>query len=159
MYSASTQNDNLPILVAEDSDEDFDLLKLAFKRFGIRNEVIRCEQGEEVLPTLERLTESDATLPGLVLLDLNLIGLDGREVLKLLKGSPVYRKIPVVVLSTSSSPKDIDTCYNEGANSYSVKPVDLERFETFVRRLKEYWLDHVILPRASALEQVRRHNV
>lgn len=159
MFSASVENEILPILVAEDSDEDFDLLTLAFKRFGIRNEVIRCERGEEVLPSLERLRGREANLPGLVLLDLNLIGLDGRQVLKQLKGSAVYRKIPVIVLSTSSSPKDIDTCYDEGANSYSVKPVDLERFETFVRRLKEYWLDHVILPRASAFEQVRRHNV
>lgn len=140
-------NETLSILVAEDSDEDFDLLQLAFQRFNITNKVYRCVQGEDVMPLLESLEKDEVGLPGLVLLDLNLVGLDGREVLKLIKKRLPFKRIPVVVFSTSASPKDIETCYAEGANSYSVKPVDLDRFEAFIALLKQYWMDSAILPR------------
>jgi CheY-like chemotaxis protein len=143
-------NDTLSILVAEDSDEDFDMLMLTFKRFGIRNEVIRCQQGEEVIPAIERMKKAHACSPSLIVLDLNLIGLDGREVLKQLKSSPAYKRIPVVVLTTSFNPKDVDYCYEVGANSYSVKPVNIDKFENFVRLLKSYWLDTCVLPHMRA---------
>ncbi len=152
-------NKGLSILIAEDSDEDFDLLLLAFKRFGITNNVIRIQRGEEIMPLLQKMHESEGALPGLILLDLNLIGLDGREVLKHLKASLPFKRIPVVVLSTSSSPKDVEVCYAEGANSYSVKPVDLEKFENFVALIKQYWLENAILPRPSPLDLVRSQHV
>lgn len=154
-----SNNQALPILVAEDSDEDFDMLMMTFKRFGITNEVCRCQQGEEVIPALKILQDRDARFPGLILLDLNLIGIDGREVLKQVKSTPRYKRIPVIVLSTSSSMKDVDVCYEAGANSYSIKPVDLEKFESFVQLLKSYWLEHCVLPQPLAAETIRKHRV
>lgn len=149
-------NESVPLLIVEDSDEDFEILIMTFQKYQISNPVIRCTQGEEVLLFLNDLVSRGQSLPGLILLDLNLIGLDGREVLRQLKDDTTLRKIPVVVLSTSSSPKDVDTCYLYGANSFTVKPVNLEHFERFVKLLKEYWLETAILPRTSSLEFGRK---
>ena len=152
-------NQSLPILIAEDSDEDFDVLVLTFRRCNIVNPVLRCESGEEVLTTLDRISDAKEGLPCLIFLDLNLIGLDGREVLKSLKTSSVYKHIPVIVLTTSANPKDVNFCYEAGANSYSVKPVDLEKFENFIGLIKSYWFDHSVLPMPLATEMSRRNYV
>jgi CheY-like chemotaxis protein len=82
-----------------------------------------------------------------VLLDLNLPGTDGREVLKVVKQDEFLRKIPVIVLTTSSAEDDIQMCYDAGANSYIVKPVELENFIDAVARLRDYWFKIVILPK------------
>ena len=90
--------------------------------------------------------------PGLVLLDLNLPGTDGREVLRILKLDPVLRKIPVIVLTTSSADQDIQRCYDDGANSYVQKPVDLQGFVLAMTRLKEYWFEVAILPKGEGTQ-------
>ncbi len=145
-------NESLSLLIAEDSDEDFELLMSLFADLKIDNPVVRCIAGEEVFKTLEELPRP----PGLILLDLNLIGLDGIEVLKLLKRHEQFRIVPVIILTTSSNPKDIERCYFEGASSYHVKPAGYERMETFVQRFKEYWLEDTILPRVNQFELVRQ---
>lgn len=140
-----------PILVVEDSPEDFEAIKRAFTRARINNPIFHVEEGDDALDYLfQRGTYADARdapRPGLVLLDLNLPGTDGREVLASVKSTPGLRRIPVVVLTTSSDPRDIDACYEAGANSYIQKPVDLSGFMTAMGRLKDYWLELVILPR------------
>ena len=135
-----------PILVVEDSDEDFDVLLMTFEQFDIRHPVLRVAEGRLVTPTLDQRRQNKQDLPGLIILDLNLIGVDGREVLRRLKRDPQFASIPVLVFSTSGSARDINTSYAEGAAAYSIKPVNLERLERFVKALKMFWLEHAVLP-------------
>lgn len=118
------------------------------------NPVRRCEDGEEALDYLyQRNRYSDADKsprPGLILLDLNLPGTDGREVLEEIKQKPELKTIPVIILTTSSHDKDIDNCYMAGANSYIQKPVDLQGFFEAVQRLNDFWFEVVILPQNGA---------
>ncbi|EAU67952.1 response regulator [Stigmatella aurantiaca] len=140
----------MPILVVEDNDEDFDMLQLAFRGASIPNPLFRCADGEETLEFLGHQgryqEEEQAPRPGLVLLDLNLPGMDGRQVLERLKADASLRSIPVIVFSTSDNPRDVQSCYQLGVSAYLLKPVDLDRFERMVRLLKEFWLDFVVLP-------------
>ena len=138
------------ILVVEDNDEDFDMLQLAFQAAAFTQPLQRCTDGEETLELLAR-----APQPSLILLDLNLAGLDGRQVLERLKADAGLRGIPVIVLSTSDNPKDVQSCYQLGASAYLLKPVDLTRFERMVRLLKEFWLEFVILPQEPPRERRR----
>lgn len=142
-----------PILVVEDSPEDFETTLRAFRKAGLRNPMLRCATGDEALDFLHRrgrfVDPVVSPRPGIILLDLNLPGTDGREVLQEIKGCGSLAPIPVVVLTTSSDARDIDACYAAGANSYVQKPVDLDAFMTAMRRLSEYWFDVVMLPRES----------
>lgn len=143
-------NSALPVLVVEDNDEDFDMLQLAFQAAAVSNPLLRCQDGEETLEFLLRQgrysNAEQAPRPGLVLLDLNLPGLDGRQVLERIKAEPALRGIPVIVFSTSNNPRDVQSCYQSGVSAYLLKPVDLERFERMVRLLKEFYLEFVVLP-------------
>ena len=91
--------------------------------------------------------EEAAPAPAIILLDLNLPGTDGREVLKEIKSDPGLRMIPVIVLTSSSDERDIQACYAAGANSYLKKPVDLKGFIEAATRLKDFWLEIAILPK------------
>jgi CheY-like chemotaxis protein len=135
-----------PILIVEDSDEDFDILQMTFQQFDVRNPLLRVAEGRLVTALLEKRRATRQELPGLIILDLNLIGVDGREVLRRLKRDPQFVSIPVLVFSTSGSPRDINTSYAEGAAAYSIKPVNLERLERFVKAVKMFWLEHAVLP-------------
>lgn len=140
------------ILVVEDSDDDYEVITEAFAEdSNFKNPVVRCEDGRLALKYLYREAPyADAEkwpLPGIIMLDLNLPGVDGRSVLQRLKNDPDLHKIPVIVLTTSSDSKDIEECYDLGANSYIQKPVDLEKFIAAIQRLKEYWFEIAILPK------------
>jgi CheY-like chemotaxis protein len=87
--------------------------------------------------------------PDLILLDLNLPGTDGREVLSIIKTTPALKSIPVAILSTSANPKDIATCYQSGANSYLLKPMRIDDLRNLLRIFLAYWFESVILPNAS----------
>lgn len=145
-----TDRSNIPILIIDDSDEDYYTTIRAFKKTGVMNPVYRCKDGDDALRFLFREGEyalpSDAPRPGIILLDLNLPGTDGREVLQKIKRHLTLKKIPVIILTTSTNERDIDECYSGGANSYIHKPVDLTQFIKTIRALKDYWLDAVILP-------------
>lgn len=142
------------ILVVEDSDDDFIATTRAFKKAGLANPVRRCTNGDQALDYLFRRGEfadpASAPSPGIVLLDLNLPGTDGREVLRIIKQDAELHKIPIIVLTTSGAPQDIQRCYDYGANSYVKKPVDLQGFVDAMTRLKEYWFEVAILPRNGA---------
>ena len=144
---------NQPILLIEDSPEDYEATLRAFRRSGLKNPIHRCEDGEEALDYLfrrGRYTEpASSPCPGVVLLDLNLPGTDGREVLAAIKGDERLKEIPVVVLTTSSDERDINACYRAGANSYIQKPVDIDGFVKAIERLNGYWFEVVILPRVE----------
>lgn len=139
---------NQPILLVEDSPEDFETTKRAFRRSGLKNPIHRCADGDEALDFLfRRGSHADAARPGVILLDLNLPGTDGREVLSEIKADPNLKQIPVIVLTTSSDSRDVSACYSAGANSYIQKPVDLDGFMRAIERLNDFWFEVVILPR------------
>jgi len=141
---------NQLIIIVEDSPEDYDATLRAFKKVHLKNKVIRFEMGDDCLDYLFGRGEYEGekpSLPGLILLDLNLPGLDGREVLKIIKTTPHLKMIPVVVLTTSDDERDIDDCYRDGANSYIQKPVNFQGFIEAITTLKEYWFEIALLPK------------
>lgn len=145
---------NQPILIVEDSPEDFEATVRALQQSGLRNPLFRCSDGDDALDYLYRRGEytsaEDAPRPGIILLDLNLPGTDGREVLEEIKQDPDLKQIPVVVLTTSTDERDIEACYKFGANSYVQKPVDLAGFVNAIQRLKDYWFQIVVFPKTDS---------
>jgi CheY-like chemotaxis protein len=144
---------NQPILLVEDSPEDFEATERAFRRSGLKNPIYRCADGDEALDYLYRrgayADPASAPRPGIILLDLNLPGTDGREVLETVKRDDSFKQIPVIVLTTSSDERDVQACYSAGANSYIQKPVDLDGFMKAIEHLNGYWFEVVILPRVE----------
>lgn len=139
-----------PILLVEDSPEDFETTERAFRKSGLKNPIFRCSDGDEALEFLFRRGRfADVPRPGVILLDLNLPGTDGREVLAEIKADASLKQIPVIVLTTSSDNRDVQACYNAGASSYIQKPVDLDGFMRAIERLNDYWFEVVILPKAQ----------
>jgi len=136
-----------PLLIAEDSDEDFEVLKLLMQQMKVQNPIHRCTNGDKVLDFVYQEGEQPAaSLPSVILLDLNLPGTDGREVLEQLKQDQSFKEIPIVVFTTSSNPKDIEFCYQKGANGYLIKPVDSAELERTVQAFVDYWLQTNISP-------------
>jgi CheY-like chemotaxis protein len=148
-----SMNPTKTILIAEDSDDDFLATERAFRKSGLANPIRRCTNGDQVLDYLYRRGEfSDpvkSPRPGIVLLDLNLPGTDGREVLRVVKSDHNLHKIPVIVLTTSDAERDIERCYDAGANSYVKKPVDMQGFVLAITRLQEYWFEVAVLPKEA----------
>lgn len=142
---------NTLVLIVEDSDEDYETVTRAFKKAGMGNPVARCCDGDEALDYLRhrgRFADGKAApVPGMILLDLNLPGTDGYEVLEEIKRDQDMKTIPVIVLTSSSDPRDIERCYASGANSYMRKPVSFEGFVEAVQRLREFWFEIAILPK------------
>ena len=137
-----------PILVVEDCAEDFEAIRRAFERSNLRNPLYRAEDGDEALDfVFKRGAWQDMATPAIVLLDLNLPGTDGRDVLREMKSDERLMRIPVIILTTSDAPSDVDACYAMGANSYVQKPVSLENFVAAIARLQDYWLEIAVLPK------------
>jgi CheY-like chemotaxis protein len=134
-----------PILSVEDSDEDFYSLCQALKFAGVGNPVRRCASGRAALEALGSAEGCAATREvAFVLLDLNMPGVDGRELLELFRSRE--RRVPVIVLSTSSHPDDVSFCYDNGANGYLVKPLEFEKWQEMMATVAAYWLRTVALP-------------
>jgi two-component system response regulator len=132
------------ILLVEDNPDDVELTRIAFEQANVAQLLRVVGDGAEALDYLfarGRHADRDATsLPSLVLLDLNLPRVDGREVLQAIRANEATRNLPVVVLTTSAEPFDIDASYALGANSYIRKPVDFEQFVWAVQQVGLYWL-------------------
>ena len=145
MSSASLK----PVLVVEDSAEDFTALGRAFRKHALQNPVLRCVDGDQALEYLKgygKHPDWPNILPVIILLDLNMPGTDGRAVLDQLKQDPALQAIPVIVFTTSSNSRDIAECYRLGANSYLTKPGEYAALEEKVRLIIRYWLDASELP-------------
>jgi len=143
-------NDTRTILVVEDSDDGYLATARAFKKACLKNPVYRCTNGDQALDFLFQRGEYDgqsAPRPSMILLDLNLPGTDGREVLQIIKAEPKLLSIPVIVLTTSDAEDDINRCYEAGANSYVKKPVGIGGFVEAITRIKNFWLELVIIPK------------
>ena len=130
-----------PILLVEDNSMDVDLTLQAFEEHSIANPVVVCRDGEEALQYIDQhRLAADPHLPILVLLDLRLPRVDGLEVLRHARLDPVWKQVPIIVMTTSRENTDIETAYQHGANSYLVKPVDFPAFTEVVNTIKVYWL-------------------
>ena len=138
------------ILLVEDNPDDVELTRLAFAEAGGAHRLHAVGDGAEALDYLlargRHADRDGADLPALVLLDLNLPRLDGREVLQAIRADPATRALQVVVLTTSAEPRDVDQAYALGANSYIQKPVEFERFVEAVRQIGRYWLELNLAP-------------
>ncbi|HEY1051949.1 MAG TPA: response regulator [Prosthecobacter sp.] len=145
-------------LVVEDSDEDYAALERIIRRNPVPVKLTRCNRAEEVLTMLQAPVLPERPLPplpALIVLDLNLPGLDGRAVLTAVRQHPRMKRTPVVIFSTSSSQTDIAWCYENGANSYHVKDTDYTAFKRAVDLLVDYWLDAVRLPHGASVSPTR----
>ncbi|TNE60982.1 MAG: response regulator [Alphaproteobacteria bacterium] len=139
--------DNRLILLVEDSAADVRVTKRAFQKAGMDNPVEHVDDGRRAINYLHLCKRPGGTeRPALILLDLNLPGMDGREVLRSIKSADDFRAIPVVVLSTSDDERDVRECYRLGANSYIKKPLDLPGFVDAMQTLNEFWFDTAIVP-------------
>ncbi|MEI7771218.1 MAG: response regulator [Chloroflexales bacterium] len=140
------------LLLIEDSDEDVAATVRGMRRDDLEIVLSRCTTGDQALDYLyQRGRYADATAaprPNLILLDLNLPGTDGRALLAVIKDDEDLKSIPVVVLTTSNNPKDIAICYQRGANSYQIKPVDYARFKHALQTMIAYWFQTATLPDA-----------
>jgi CheY-like chemotaxis protein len=145
----------ITILVCDDDEDDRMLTQQALEDAHISNSVRFVEDGEQLLDYLYQRgayagETGKAPRPGLILLDLNMPKIDGREALKKIKGDPALKDIPVVVLSTSRLDEDIARSYQLGVNSFITKPVTFSGLVEAMNVLGRYWLEIVELPPAAA---------
>ena len=139
----------IEILLVEDSPGDVRLTRETLKDAKVLNNLNVVEDGEQAMAFLHHDTPyTDAPRPDLILLDLNLPRKDGREVLAEIKSDSQFRRIPVVVLTTSAAEQDILKSYDLHANCYITKPVDLDQWITVVKSIEDFWLTIVRLPSA-----------
>lgn len=136
------------ILLIEDNEGDLELAKEAFESADLKNTIHVATDGQEALDFLyKRNAFEGAPTPHIILLDLNLPRVNGRDVLQRIKEDETLRRIPVIVLTSSQSDKDLLDCYSLQANCYIVKPVDAMKFMDIVQRVQNFWVDIVRLPR------------
>ncbi len=135
------------ILLVDDEESDADLTRVAFQKAGGDYTIHVCRDGAAALRFLNQHQEyADAPRPSLVLLDLNMPLLGGREVIKALKQAPGLNRIPVVVLTSSEADRDIRDAYSLGANAYIAKSPDFLRFVADVKSVCLFWFETVSLP-------------
>lgn len=144
------KNNLAPILLVEDSQDDYEATIRSFKRAHLDNPVQWCKSGKDAInylkhegPYVDRINER----PGIILLDLNMPGIDGRKTLAIIKQDQELKKIPIVILTTSSDERDVEQCYELGASTYIQKPVDFDGLIDAVSRINEYWFGIALLPR------------
>jgi CheY-like chemotaxis protein len=152
----TTRKDPITILMADDDDDDYVLTKKALKESKLLNTLVRVKDGEELIDyLLERgeYKDKEVTRPGVILLDLNMPRMDGREALKVIKSDPSLANIPVVVFTTSKAEEDVYRSYQLGGNSFITKPVTFENLITVMKTLGLYWFEIVELPHATEYAQ------
>jgi CheY-like chemotaxis protein len=140
----------ITILLAEDDPDDRLLTRRALKKSRLANTIQAVEDGEELMDYLHREGEysdpDDSPRPGLILLDLNMPRMDGREALKQIKSDPELRRIPVIVLTTSEAEHDILQSYDLGVNAFVTKPVTFDGLADAIQALGNFWFEIVKLP-------------
>jgi len=146
-------NKSVLILLADDDEDDRMFTKEAFEENHLLNEIRFVNDGIELLDYLKRREKysnpADSPRPGMILLDLNMPKMDGREALKEIKSDPLLRSIPVVVLTTSKAEHDVLQTYDLGVNCFITKPVAFSDLIEVARTLGHYWFDIVQLPNVT----------
>lgn len=143
------------ILLVDDNHDDYEATVRSLKRNHFMNPVQWCKNGQQALDYIYKQGEfagnPSVVRPDLVLLDLNMPGIDGRAVLEKVKSDPETCSIPIVVLTTSNDSKDIEHCYRIGASTYIQKPVSFEGLTEAIRTMKDYWFGVALLPNVDAV--------
>ncbi len=154
MSIATLEEKHRPVrlLLVEDNKGDVLLIKRAFSRSPIPHEITVARTGEEALSILNSHPMDDQS--DMILLDLNLPGISGHEVLRTVKNHERHKRIPVFVLSSSRAAEDVVSSYEAHANCYLVKPHDLETLEEITHRIGEFWFSLAVLPNG----EMRRRN-
>jgi len=135
------------ILLVDDNPGDIHLTLEAFQETGMQADFSVARNGTVAMAILRKEGEhSGLRAPDLIILDLNLPGIGGRELLAYVKGTEVLKRIPTIILTTSNRTQDVELCYGLYANSYIVKPVKWDQFLVIVKALKEYWFSTALLP-------------
>jgi CheY-like chemotaxis protein len=135
------------ILLVEDNAGDVRLTREALREADVAADLVAVPDGEQALAFLRKEGDhEDAGEPDLILLDLNLPKKNGLEVLEEIKGDPKLRRTPVIMLTTSSSARDVAACYDRGVNCYVVKPLDLDDFTGLVQAINRFWFEVARLP-------------
>ena len=150
MHTLLSKPNKQPLLVVEDSDLDFVCLQKVMNKLCVDNPIYRCTNGDEAIDFLYSQRDTapdDLSRPAIILLDLNLPGTDGKEVLKKIKEDERLKTIPIVIFTTSADPQDINYCYEYGANSYMLKPMDLSNLKKTIQVFVDNWLEVSVLPR------------
>lgn len=144
------QSRQIEILLVEDNVGDVLLTKKAFEKAKLANNILVAKDGEVAIQMLKKQGEhSDIPTPDLVLLDINLPKKNGHEVLAEIKNDEHLKRIPVVVLTSSKAEQEILATYNLHANSFIVKPINLEAFHNIVSAIEQFWFSIVVLPPSS----------
>jgi len=137
------------ILMADDDPDDYHLFKEVMEETGLKGHVHLVTNGEELMDYLHKRgiygNGKAAQRPAIIILDLNMPKKDGRHVIPELKLDPVLRTIPIIVFTTSSSPEDIQYCYENGASSFIIKPGDFQSLTRLIQSIWDYWLGTVQL--------------
>ena len=135
------------ILLVEDNPDDAELVRIAMDDAGITSTLDVVQDGAQALQYVRKEGEyASSPRPDLMLLDLNLPGVDGREVLRTVKSDPALCSIPIVVMSTSVDENDIDASYRMHANSFVSKPPDFDELVTTLQAIQAFWLTAARLP-------------
>ncbi len=143
----NTGSRNLEVLLIEDNPAQILVLQEILEESGVALDLRVFEDGEAALAALRGESgKKKPTRPDLIMLDLNLPGKDGRQILKEIKTDQKLQVIPVIVLSTSQADEDIRQCYRLGANCYIIKPVDLDEFIKIIRAIESFWCHTARLP-------------
>jgi CheY-like chemotaxis protein len=139
----------ITILIADDDPEDRMLAEEALRESRLVNDIRFVDDGEDLLDYLHnrgKYAGADNPLPDMILLDLNMPRMDGREALKVIKSDPNLRRIPVIVLTTSKAEEDIYRTYDLGVNSFIIKPVTFDSLVNIMKVLGAYWFEIVEIP-------------
>ena len=147
----TAQQQRCAIVVADDDEGDRYLIQKAMEDSGVEGEVQFLEDGQVLVDRLNQdlatsASSGTSTLPCLIILDLNMPRLDGRDVLKIVKTHPDLKRIPVVIMTNSRNPQDVESTYRDGANSFFTKPLDYTGLVALMTLLKTYWLERATLP-------------
>jgi chemotaxis family two-component system response regulator Rcp1 len=147
MSLATPEADSIELLLVEDREADIELTRQGLAEIGAPIKLHIARDGVEAIAFLRReSSHQSAPRPHLVLLDLNLPRMDGRELLAAIKGDAQLKLVPVVILTTSESDRDVAEAYAHHANAYMVKPVEFDRFVEVIRSIADYWFNAVKLP-------------
>ncbi len=138
-------NSSCSILLVEDNSSDIELIKRAIQKADVNVQLELARDGDQALARVKSW-EAGAPAPIVILLDLKLPGVDGLQVLRALKTHPLYRRVPVVVLSASGEGRQLDEAYKLGANSYVQKSIEYDEFAKAVVLIRRYWCELNVRP-------------
>ena len=137
------------ILIAEDDPDDRMIIEEAIQENGSKSAIHFVHDGQELIDYLEETQAegSETPVPQVIILDLNMPKIDGREALRFVKNNQLFKKIPTIILTTSKAAEDIESSYDLGVNSFITKPANFSGMTEVVRKLNEYWFETVELPK------------